>query len=1160
LVSANHPVSAEQLIEDVWDGSPPLGANQTLQSHISALRRLLGGDRIHYSPNGYSIEVASGALDTDAFEADTAQGIEAFATGDLKGATELLDSALTRWRGTALADVTDSAWSVPVRARLDELRLTCLETQHDVLLALGRHEQVVVSAEAAVLEQPLREGLWKGLMLALYRCSRQVDALRAYERLRRTLAEIGILPSPHLIALNQAILEQSAELEWHAPEPRSDASVNAQTEAGGPMAAPAGIVTLLFTDIEGSTRMWEEHAATMSKTLIRHDELIRRALRDHSGYIFKTVGDAFCAAFATASDAVRAAIALQRTVWAEDWPEECDVRVRVALHTGECDERDGDYFGPPVNRVARLVSSAHGGQTFLSRVTAEFVGGSLPPGVTLKDLGILRLKDLGQPEQVFQLDVTGLPSDFPALGLVHRGYDDLPAELTSLIGREELVDQLLEAVQVERLITLTGPGGVGKTRLAIRVANCVRGPFEDGVRFVDLSVIPSEGCAADLILSSLHGVSAKDEPSSESVIRVLGPARLLLVLDNCEHQLNQIRGTVASVLQKCPWVHILATSRQALEVGGEHRIDVPELEQPRSGSANTLELQTNPAARLFEMHARMVDSHFTVTAANATAVTEICRRVGGLPLAIELAARQLDIVTIEELAQEAVGEQILSRLAIEGGLEQRLGSIAASLRWSLNLLSDADRLLFTSLGVFASAFTRDQALDLVDARSSSEMTRSFDRLVRLSLVTRDSPGTARFKLFEPTKEFAISLLDSTKRRSLQRRHARVMRDAAERISPLLRTDREADACAQLSADFPDHRQAVAWYFDHSVDDAARMVLALFQFCQFQMLSEANEWAMRLTRLMDDESPMTTPICGAAALGSWFAGDVEGAIALGERAVRAATSPYDPSALWAHVALIDAKVYSGRLGEIGEHFKAIASYSSQSGDKFWQINSFGFFAISRLFIGDIQGAMREVDRAIALARELNNPDCTHWAMHCLGRVLAVSDPEAACVAFEEAMGAAGSVGSRWHLSLDLLEWSGLKRQLNDIPRAAQGLLELLELLVASGNRSQRSQFYLETARVLGDQGEIDAAFTIMAARTGMPAMPVTPAASDESLAAQLEDALGRRATHLRVRAHSLRENDLIVLCRSQLEAIVEGQRLSMVGAPNDDARENSRTQG
>jgi predicted ATPase/class 3 adenylate cyclase/DNA-binding SARP family transcriptional activator len=1134
LTSANRPLVSDRLIEDVWDGRPPDGASQTLQSHISALRRVLGGDRIRHSAGGYVIDIADGELDVETFERESTSGFEAFANGELERAARTLGVALDQWRGPALIDVTDSAWSVPICARLDQLRVSTLETFHDTLLALGKPERVLPTAEAAVLEQPLHEGLCKGLMLALYRCGRQAEAIRAYERLRRELSEIGLVPSPSVAALEQAILEQSPDLQWQAQEPQmpSGPVALAAPESG----VPTGVVTLLFTDIEGSSRLWEQHPAAMSEALGRHDELVRKTIGDHSGHVFKTVGDAFCAAFTTASDAVMAAASVQRVIWDEPWPEQCEIRVRIALHTGECVERSGDYFGPTVNRIARLVSSAHGGQTVMSRVTADLVRDGLPQGATLQNLGILRLKGLGQPEQVFGLKTGDLPSEFPPLALVQREDGDMPAELTRLIGRDELVTDLIDEIRTTRLISLTGPGGIGKTRLAVRVASSVGQPFEDGVRFVDLSVIPGDGGTTELVLSELHGVPASDETALDAILRVLGPARLLLVLDNCEHQLEQVRSLTEAVIRHCRWVHVLTTSRAALGTSGERCVEVPPLELPRTVMPDLLDLQLNPSIRLFEMHARMVDHHFALSSSNVATVASICRSIGGVPLAIELAARQLDVITVDELAQEVGDERVLPRLAVEGRPEPRLSSIAASLQWSLGLLSDTDQRLFASLGVFAGSFSREQALELVEARPNADMAHAFDRLVRLSLITRDSPGTVRFRMFQPSREFANSLLEPARRRSLQRRHARIMRDLAERFGSLLRTDREAEACINLSADFPDHRQAVAWCFEHSLEDAARMVIGLFQFCQFQMLSEVNDWSMRLTQVLEPTSPMATQVFGAAALGAWFVGDMETAIALAERALAAAPSPRDPSALWARLALIDANAYLGRFDELPQNLEAIAAYSKQSGDRFWKINNLGFSALGRLGLGDTAGATRDVDRAIALARDLNNPDCTHWAMHCLGHVLSKSDLEAACVAFEQAMDAAGSVGSRWNLSLDLLEWSSLKRRLGELPAAAQGLLELLELLLASGNRSQRSQFYYEAARILSDWDKPDAAFMIMVRRAGMPAMPPTAEVVDESFEMGVERAVGLRAAGLRVRARTMTENELVVLCRSHLEEV------------------------
>ena len=1125
-------VSIDRLVDDLWGDDPPRAAVPTVQAYVSRLRRVLGaaasapgGDVLVSRDPGYVLAVDRRSVDVVRFEELVGRGGAALSAGSPRQAARALEEALSLWRGPAFGEFAYEPFAVLRAPQLEERRLAALELRIDADLALQRHGALVAELEGLVVEHPLRERFWAQLMLALYRSGRQADALGAYRRVRsRLVEELGIEPGPELRELEQLVLAQSADL---LPAESAEATAAARPPVapaepageGHVSSAPVGIVTLLFTDIEGSTRMWEESPSAMSDALARHDAVLRHVLAAHHGYVFKTMGDSFCAAFTRVGEAVRASVALQQALAGEPWPAGCEIKVRVALHTGECDQRDDDYFGPAVNRVARLVSSAHGGQTLLSHVTADLVGASMPAEATLEDLGILRLKDLGQPEHVYGVRIGDLPGDFPPLGPVDRGFDEVPAELTTLVGRESLVDEIVKDIGHQRSVTLTGPGGVGKTRVAIRAANSLPEAFEDGVRFVDVAVLPEHGSVADLLLASLHGAPVRGETSLDAVLRILGPSRLVLVIDNCEHQLDQLRPIVTAVLQRCPWVHVLATSRHPLGVDGECCVDVPGLELPPQGAGDLFAMQASPAARLFEMHARMVDSHFSLGPANVGAVAEICRRVGGLPLAIELAARQLDIVTIGELAQEAAGEQLLGRLASDSRQEHRLGSVAASLEWSLSLLSELERRLFASTAVFAGSFTREQAVGLIGERSSRELARAFDRIARLSLVTRDAPV----------------------RRSLEQRHAELMRDAAEGWEPVLRTHREAEACAELSAEFPDHRQAVAWCLEHSVEDAARLVVALFQFCQFQMRSEANEWAIRLTGLLDDDSPMAASVSGAAALGSWFEGDVDGAIRHGERSVRTAAGRADPGTLWAHVALMDAKGYSGRLEETVTHFKALASYGRESGDLFWQINTLGFLIIGRLLAGDLDGAMRQAEQTVNLARELGNPDCTHWAMHCLGRVLTPSDPDAACVAFEEAMEAAGSVGSRWNLSLDLLEWASLKRRLEEVPMAAQGLLELLELLLASGNRSQRSQFYFETARLLEMRDRLEDAYTVITARAGMPAMPSPGDEPDEAVVARLGEGLGRRAGALRVKALMLPENDLVVLCRGRLEDLVERER-------------------
>ena len=335
--------------------------------------------------------------------------------------------------------------------------------------------------------------------------------------------------------------------------------------------SPSGTVTLLFTDIQGSTRLWEDHAKSMAPALERHDAILREAIESHGGYVFKTVGDAFCAAFASAGDAVAAAGAAQLALQAEAWPTEAQLRVRMALHTGECHERDGDYFGPAVNRTARLEAIAHGGQVVLSQATAVLVRDALPDGWALVDLGAHRLKDLGRPEQVYAAQVPGLPDEFPPLRSLDNPAlaNNLPAQSASFVGRVREVAEVRDLVKANRLVTLAGAGGAGKTRLALQVAAELLDGSGDGVWLVELAPVLDPDAVAGAVCQAL-GISrpSPGESDLDALLDALEPQDVLIVLDNCEHLVGACARMADTVLRRCSHVHLVATSREPLGIGG----------------------------------------------------------------------------------------------------------------------------------------------------------------------------------------------------------------------------------------------------------------------------------------------------------------------------------------------------------------------------------------------------------------------------------------------------------------------------------------------------------------------------------------------------------------------------------------------------------------
>ena len=477
LAHANRVVSSDRLVEYVWDGAPPESATATLQTYVYQLRKSLPPDMLRTRPAGYVLEVPPGDLDALRFE-HALDEVRRRQDAPPDWVAARLGEALAWWRGPALADFNDMAWAQPEAARLEGLRLGAVEMLIEARLALGEHATLVPDLESLVAEHPLREGLWAQLMLALYRSDRQADALRAFGRLRRHLGEeLGIEPSKELARLEEAILLQKPELDWKAPDEASRRAVE----------LPSGVVTFLLTDIVGSTPMWERHPKTMADTVARHDELMTAAVTAHGGTVLKArgEGDSIFSVFARATDALDAALSAQQAMVNEPWPELTPLSVRMALHTGEAFERDGDYYGPTVNRAARIRGLAAGGQILLSHSTGELVRDDLPEHATLIDLGSHVLSDLARTEQISGVAAPGL-LESAALGAealegpagvvlpVPGVLRDAAGEL--FVGRGPELEALMHAwkdasLGEGRVVLIGGEPGVGKTRLAAELAS-----------------------------------------------------------------------------------------------------------------------------------------------------------------------------------------------------------------------------------------------------------------------------------------------------------------------------------------------------------------------------------------------------------------------------------------------------------------------------------------------------------------------------------------------------------------------------------------------------------------------------------------------------------------------------------------------------------------
>ncbi|MFL5800869.1 MAG: tetratricopeptide repeat protein [Roseiflexaceae bacterium] len=812
----------------------------------------------------------------------------------------------------------------------------------------------------------------------------EADARRPSRQIAARLAEqLAIAPADHGAFIGAARAELSID--------RLAPPVQHASHAPGSTASdlPGGTVTFVFTDIVGSTALWEQHPQTMPVALARHTAILREAIATHGGVVFKTMGDAACAAFASAPAALTAALAAQRALHAEPWGATGPLRARMALHTGSAEARDGDYVGVPLSRVARLLSAGHGGQILLSLATKELVREHLPPEVALHSLGEHRLKDLSYPEQIYQLAAPDLPAEFPPLMTFESRHTNLPAQPTALIGRVREVQQVCALLRTPdvRLLTLTGPGGVGKTRLALQVAVELLDDFADGIYVVNLAPISDAGLVASVIAQTLGVREPTRRPLLTSLKDHLRGKHMLLLLDNFE-QLVVAAALVADLLASCARLSVLVTSRELLHLRGEKEILVPPLalppqEPPRGyptknqesalaagdmvlsswfSVLSSVEAFTQYAAvELFIARARDVKHDFAVSNQSAPVVAEICHRLDGLPLAIELAAARIKL-----LAPQALLEQLGDRLKLLTGgardLPSRQQTLRNTLDWSYHLLDAGEQALFRRLGVFVGGW----ALEAVEAVCNADCDLPPDALDGLAALVdksllRQTEGVndeARFTLLETTREYALERLEiSGEAEALRWRHAGYYLALAETAAPQLHGAEQLTWLDRLEAEHDNFRAALAW--SQAAADGRSTGLA-----------QPAEVGLRLA--------------GALAWfwfvrGYWSEGRawLAGALARGGEApalVRATTLNWMGLLAW----------WPGAHATARAHYEASLSIGRALGDKHTiaaALRGLGMCALVQQ--RDYGGAEALYDESLALFRELGDEWNLGIGLHCLG---------------------------------------------------------------------------------------------------------------------------------------------------------------------------------
>jgi len=669
--------------------------------------------------------------------------------------------------------------------------------------------------------------------------------------------------------------------------------------AGGVL--PSGTVTFLFTDIEGSTKLWEQSADVMGVALALHDDLLRAAIDANGGVVFATGGDGVAAAFSRSGDAVAAAIDAQQALQGAVWPDGVGLRVRMGAHTGEAEERDGDYFGPPVNRAARLMSAAHGGQVVVSETTATLLG--TLEGVRLVDLGSHRLKGVVDEIRVFGVDADGLGWLDRALVTEQVVPGNLPRPATEFVGRIDVLQRRAAGLTDRRLVTLTGTGGVGKTRSAVEVGWLLTDAYPGGVWLVELSPIADEGLVVAAVGSAL-GVSLQPGTSmTASIVEWLQGRRTLLILDNCEHVLSPVVELVSAITVNCESVTVLATSREPLGVPGERVVPIPSLD-------------IDNAVELFIERAQAADESLGFDTDDRVVIAEICQRLDGIPLAIELAAARVRSFTLRDLAGRLDDRFRLLRGSGRGGLE-RHQTLRAAVAWSYQLLAEAERVVFDRVSVFAGGFDLEAAEAVcaggdIDVDDVVELLSS---LVDKSMLIADrSDRSVRYVMLETLRQFGEErLADGGSTAACRDRHLAHYLAVATAMRVLQMGPRQLDGDVVFDREWDNIRAAQSWAVaSGNLDAADDLIYQSGAFAVLRQHHEFTDWVDRLIAIDDTEyTPSSRALMAGGAL-FFFVGDLDRVVELDNRGIERNSDPAGVAMCWFQLELV--LVMRGRTDE------------------------------------------------------------------------------------------------------------------------------------------------------------------------------------------------------------------------------------------------------
>jgi predicted ATPase/DNA-binding SARP family transcriptional activator len=1066
LVEANKVVSAGQLASALWPQTPPAEEVNALQTHISRLRAVIDRPsgttqrRLTNEGPGYVLRVSEDELDAFAFEAASHRSRQTLDAGSWERATDLADEALGWWRGQALDEFAHEPFAAARAAQLEEQRLLTVECRTDAGLALGRHRELTSDLEEMVAHHPLRERLWCQLILALYRSDRQSEALRAYARIRNLLAEeLGINPCAELVRLEQAVLDQDPTLDWHRPRDAEPVVVTQATRGRGTGSTGADDaesvdrpVTILFTDVENSTALWDRDPATMTAALRDHDAILYDVIERHRGRVFGRPGDGFCAVFDRAKDALAAACEAQRSLRTGPPGNHPRLQVRMAVHTGEAELRDGNYFGGPVNRVGRMRDAAHGGQVLVSSSTRELVADDLPPAATLSDIGRWLFAGLSRSERVYQLEHPDLEQGFPPLRSGRADTGRIPRHSTSFVGRHRDCERTLAGLRGSQLVTITGDGGIGKTRLALEVAQRLDvTDYPDGVWFCDVSTADDATGLAEEVASALQLATPPGTDVQAELVRALQRARLLLLIDNSERLRQAVAQLVELILASGSEAKVLATSRAPLRVQGEQVIPLDPLTVPSNGKD---EATTAPAVQLLLDRARAAGAPVEE---DDPRLVEIVRRLDGMPLAIELAAPRLATMSAAAL---------VTRLDRRSGLltgpttaPSRQRTLRATIDWSFELLGEEAQRLFAALSVFRGGWTLDTAELITTAvgLDPDAVAPLMGELAEHSMIRAELPAqeAARYRMLDMMHAYATERLDETGcSAAVAERHALHFIELAERAEPHRRGPLEPAWVSELAVEFDNLRVAYRWAVDSGRPvEALRLVAALADDVMMRERLEIGRWAQQLASLPDvADEPRRAIALAVASNTALVEGRLDDALQLSQAAVDLEQRTSSPSGWIARNTLALLAAAGVAEGNWEDHLEALVQTSQATGDPLpVAVANYERVQVYAL-TGQPDKGLAAAQATLELGTELANPSILAMGHLAHGITVAPDDPEMATREHHHGIALASSAQNTLLVQ--------------------QGLRALQELSGRSGDRAAALASLRGTAHRFGQSGNLN----------------------------------------------------------------------------------------